>query len=292
MKPLSAFVFPAWLAARSMPASIRSLPARERAGLIAIETWGARTVAGAAELVNIAALADAARERLVVHQLRADTAELVDATDLRSTPTEPPPLMRGPWIVEPEDIAHPLAGGLLGCGAYELDGRTFVVTLTADGGAQTGEATLHWDSELGATLEDHGASEAGLLGVTREQWEQPLCQGIRTALVLGLLLGVERGPVGSHDARARAPRNATRDARRAADAWVTRTCTVRPGALRGSPVAATGPVDTRGLAAIEAPVRGHLKRQPHGPKSGDRKYIWVESYEARRWVAPATKVRV
>lgn len=291
MTPLSELVHRAWVVARTQPPVIRALPARERAAAVAIATWGEHLVTTASVLLNIAALADAARDRLVVHQLRAQTAALVDATDLRSSPTEPPALMNGPWLVEPADTSRPLAGGVIGVGAYELDGRAYVVTLTADGGAQSGEATLHWDSDLGATFDDRGASEAGLLGISRDEWAQPLCQGVRTALVLGILLDAERTPLEREDHSPSPRRGATRDQRRAAEAWTTRTCSVRAGALGGPPVDERGTLDTRGLAAVEARVSGHLKRQPHGPGGRERRYVWIESYEARRWVAPATRVR-
>lgn len=33
-------------------------------------------------------------------------------------------------------------------------------------------------------------------------------------------------------------------------------------------------------------VRGHMRRQPYGPEHSLRKWVYVESYEARRWIAP------
>lgn len=287
---LSDLAHSAWLRARGRAPD--SLSARERAAIVAVETWGVRALDPSVPLINVAALADAARARLVVHQLRAQTAELIDATDLRTLPSEPPALLRGPWIVEPADLVRPLAGGVIGVGGYEIDGRTYVVTLTSDGAAQSGELTLHWGSDDGPTIDDHGAGELGLLGLTREQWAQPLCQGLRTALLLGLLLDAERSPIGSSDAHPRARKGAARDERRAAEAWTVRTCGVRPSAVRGAPAGAGAPIDGAYRLAVETPVRGHLKRQPHGPKGGERKFVWVESYEARRWVAPASRVRV
>jgi hypothetical protein len=38
--------------------------------------------------------------------------------------------------------------------------------------------------------------------------------------------------------------------------------------------------------ASEVEVRGHLKRQRHGPGNGQVKWIYVPGYSARRWVAP------
>ena len=41
-----------------------------------------------------------------------------------------------------------------------------------------------------------------------------------------------------------------------------------------------------GRLGLEVPVRGHLKRQPYGPAQSLRRWVYVESYEARRWIAP------
>lgn len=292
MRPLSQFVHLAWLRARAMTAQLEPLSVRDRAARVAYETWGTASLDPTMPLANIAALADASRARLVVHQLRAHTTALIDATDVRLLPTEPPTLLRGPWVVEPADLAQPLAGGVIGVGGYEIEGRTYVVTLTSDGGAQAGELTLHWATDEGPEIDDHGAGELGLLGLSREQWAQPLSQGLRTALVLGLLLDAERTPIGSSDAHPRARKGATRDERRAAEAWTVRTCGVRPSAVRGAPAGAGGALDPSTRLAVETPVRGHLKRQPHGPNGTERKIVWVESYDARRWVAPASRVRV
>lgn len=70
-------------------------------------------------------------------------------------------------------------------------------------------------------------------------------------------------------------------------------------ALRGTPRAPSAPAapagepaPPEGLTLAATPVRGHLRRQPHGPGASLRRWQWVEGYEARRWVAPLSRVRV
>ena len=57
-----------------------------------------------------------------------------------------------------------------------------------------------------------------------------------------------------------------------------------PEAAAGPPPAADAKLV--GRVGNQAVVKGHLKRQPCGPRGSERKLIWVERYEARRWVAP------
>jgi hypothetical protein len=42
--------------------------------------------------------------------------------------------------------------------------------------------------------------------------------------------------------------------------------------------------------ATQTMVRGHLKRQPFGPRSSQRKWVYVSAYEARRWVSPKPQI--
>lgn len=45
-------------------------------------------------------------------------------------------------------------------------------------------------------------------------------------------------------------------------------------------------LDTSGRVGVEVPVRAHLRRQRYGEGRQQERYVWIEGYAARRWVAP------
>lgn len=58
----------------------------------------------------------------------------------------------------------------------------------------------------------------------------------------------------------------------------------RPAARGAEGEAAAADLEQRVAEAVA--VRGHLRRQRHGPGLAQVRWVYVASYEARRWVAP------
>ena len=97
----------------------------------------------------------------------------------------------------------------------------------------------------------------------------------------------------STDTHPRARAGASRDERRGAAQWTTRTLDLRPQARGASTGASEEPGEApAGLDAALRPVRGHLRRVAVGPGRAEREWTWIASHEARRWVAPLSRVRV
>lgn len=125
------------------------------------------------------------------------------------------------------------------------------------GAAELAEGVQVRESPL---VPDHGEQVAW----TRE--------AARFAIVLGLLLDAEGTPV-----------------RRADEpgpwkGWLTRHLTMG----REDPAPGPHAAPARVGEGVEVQVRGHLKRQRHGPGNALVRWIYVRSYGARRWVAPRT----
>jgi hypothetical protein len=119
-------------------------------------------------------------------------------------------------------------------------------------------------------------------------WTQWAQDAARFALVLGLLLDAEGAPLRVEEERAR-------DAKRRGPAGGG--ITVRHVYLEDHPRprnVATGPVEPLppGRHGADVAVRGHLKRQRHGPALAQTKWIYVEGYSARRWVSPISRTVV
>jgi hypothetical protein len=299
---------PAWRPLSSLARALRerarrlSLPAevplRERAAAVALVEHGEATFAAAPELTNVAALS-LSLEQLVVHVLQPEVMDLVDGTDLHQLPDAPPRLLRRGWIVE---VPHPERGERLfadvAClGGYALNGKVFLVGLGYPEGARVGVWTPRWTGEdLDGTVSE---DRSPLLGdvAAHQAWMR---EAARFAVVLGLLLDAEGVPVQITDESSRAKAPPIRSKKtKPPPAWVTRYVAIAPETARGEPA---GPTDvgappteigataaTAGRQAGLVGVRGHLKRQPYGPGGKLRKWVWIDSHEARRWLAPGPR---
>lgn len=223
---------------------------------------------------------------------------LVDATDLHAEPLEPPTLLRGAWLLE---VEHPQREALfevegfrcVALGGYELDGVRYLVA----SGYPDGLVVALWRPQWrGGAIEagvDHSASpliDASLGGA----YSAIGAAAARLAVVLGLLLDAEGAPIERRDATPAPKRHQGPARAAAAHAWSVTRLRLTGGAETPAARAqgeATGESraapEGRVLAATE--VRGHLKRQPHGPGGTLRRWIYVGEHSARRWVAPASK---
>lgn len=214
---------------------------------------------------------------------------LVDATDLHALPDEPPRLLQRAWLLESDWLrGHALFGDTVSLGGYALDGVVYLVGLGLGGWARVARWTPHW---IGEEIAAGVTSDTSPLIDDAEAHGGWTREAARFAVVLGLLLDADGTPTRITDESDR-PRSppARSKKHKPPPAWVTRTISLGPQerqAGAGDAPSTAGVVT--GRVAEERPVRGHLKRQPHGPGGKLRRWQWVPGYEARRWVAPGPR---
>jgi len=266
-------------------------PPRKRAAALALARYGRQTLEETPTLVNAAALALAPCERRVVHQVRPGAVSLVHATDLHTLPGQAPRLLRAPAIVEVNrpERGDALWGKTASLGAYELDGAIYLVGVEYPDGAIVARWRPRWgERDLDAGV-DRDASMSSMIDDVDEHhaWA---CEAARFLVVFGLLLDAEGAPLRREDERAGKRRQREERPQSDRPEWVTRHIYLdeRPASSgapadspRGSPAAP--PADAREDVVA---VRGHVKRQRYGEGREKSKWIYVESYEARRWVSP------
>lgn len=259
-------------------------PFRERAAALAVAAYGLPTVTDLPALVNCAGLA-LSMPRLTVHRVSSGVSRTVAETDLHSLPGEPPRLLRGSWLLESRRPEEPLFGDTACLGGYELEGSVYLVGLGYPDGARVARWTPRWrDEDLDAGVVRDESPLIDDVDAHRE-WAR---EAARYAVVLGLLLEAEGSPVAMDDELEGRGARRLRPAGTGRGEWVIRR--VYLGRLtpsgRRAPDTPGEASDLSGRLAAQVPVRGHVKRQRHGPGGADRKWIYVEGYEARRWVSP------
>ncbi len=264
-----------------------SLDLRRASAWLALRALGPEATSTIPAIINCAALAVSMRPRLVVHRLSAGVARTVAETDLHTLPGEPPRLLRGPWLLEARKPEEPLFGDTASLGGYWLDGAAYLVGLGYPDGVRVARWTPRWreeDLEAGVAREDSPL----ICDVdAHHEWAR---EAARFCVVLGLLLEAEGSPVevdddgegGQRRARRSRPGGSGRGEWVVRRVYLSRLTPARHRASEG-PVEA---VDLTGRLPAQVPVRGHIKRQPYGPGQSLRRWIYVEGYEARRWVSP------
>ena len=244
-----------------------------------------------------------AKSGLVAHSLRSDVAKLVDATDLHSLPDASPRLLRRACLVEVSDSEKDrLFGDTFALGVYANEGKLNIIGIERVGHVLRSRSswwTPAWsggDLDVGVAV---GMSHP-LTNVPPGQHEEHrawAAEAARFLVVLGVLLDTDNAPLEVEEESSRSEAERKRLAglkpaqkKNVPRAWITRRVSLSPRARRvapqGGPGASGSPMAPGRQAQDQTLVSGHLKRQPWGPKGAQRKWIYVESYEARRWVAP------
>lgn len=268
-----------------------STTTREAIVATALSTWTPQQCADMPALVNIAGIALTMMERLVLHRWSKDAVDMVHMTDLHSLPDEPPRLLRHPFLLE---TRHPERGQMLfgstPClGAYRLseDPSTWwLVGLTWPDSIRVARWTPSWagqELEEGVAYDAHSPLIGDIEGL--HAWG---IEAARFAVIAGLLLDATGSPVTTEVPRVSnaARRRAERSASPSSESWAVRRVVLagESARLSAGPSAAS-PTARDGRQPVEAEIRGHLKRQRHGPGGELRRWIWVEGYQARRWIA-------
>lgn len=264
-------------AAHARLGSAPTTPLRDAAALAAVEAWGLSTVESAHELVNMAALGVASPKPLPVHHVRQAAARHVAETDLHSLPDERPRLLRAPWLLEVRrpEAGEALFGDTFALGGYDLDGTTFLVGLSLDGGSRVATWRPTWaggDLEEGTTQGHSHLVEPGNVG----PWQDWARAAARFAVVYALLVEAEGTPL-----RVEAGRQ------RDNPAGLAVSSVYLDGALGEASGAAPASAHATGLVPAETAVRGHLRRQRYGPEAMLVKWVYIAQHGAWRWVRPA-----
>lgn len=268
---------------------------RKRAAVMAVEAFGIQRVLETPTLLNVAALT-LSMSRMVVHRLSSGAVRTVHQTDLHSLPDEPPRLLRGAWIVEARNMEREvLFGNTVTLGGYPLGDAVFLIGLEYPDGAHVTRWVPVWG---GGDIEETVQVDYSPLIDNVEghfEWSR---QAARFAVVLGLLLDSEGSPVaveedGQGRSRTRQQQGGAGGGPAKGDGWIIRRVYLDERRILhfGRLDRLVGDGTSEGRRKVEGvpvvvTVRGHLKRQPYGPGRSMRKWIYVRSYEARRWVSP------
>jgi len=199
---------------------------------------------------------------------RPAASALIHATDLHSIPDAPPQLLQSPGIVETRrpETGEVLWDDYVSLGWYLNDGAIYLLGLRYPDGYATASWTPKW---TGAELEPQlpGQVSASHIIGDVEEHSAFARSAARYLVVLGLLAEVEHGPLRiERDRGERTMQHVYRDQERA--------------------TTARREVESAARTAHAVEVTGHIKRQRHGPARALTKWIYVTSYEARRWVGP------
>lgn len=273
-RPLSSFVSE-FRAAPQPPGSAL----RERAAELALSVHGERAMELPA-LMNVAALA-LSLPRLEVHEMSPGAIRAIHGTDLHGLPGTAPGLLRHAWLLETKrpEREH-LFGQVASLAGYPLDGHVFLIGL----GYPDGVFVARWTPAWGERDIEIPEDESPLIE-DRDGHREFAREAARFVTVLGLLLEARGTPLSL--ARETTERITGASRRDSAD-WLVRRISIseeyqHASQLRHAHGSAAG---RDGLLDVEVPVRGHVKRQRYGPGLSEVRWIYVDGYDARRWIAP------
>lgn len=221
--------------------------------------------------------------RCVAHVFRPAACALVASTDLRDMPSEPPRILRGPWLIA--GSAGPLFGDTLELGGYP-DGPHGIrlVGRFDDSGVVATSWRPEWGERFSFKLPREADKEASKNPEEAAAWG---AEAARFAVMAGLLLDAEGTPFQPRDEADNGPRDArTKRPRREAD-WITRHIYLDHAKARAREAPADHVAEAGkmvGLVPERVEVRGHLRNQPCGPQRSERKWVYVAPFAATRWV--------
>lgn len=278
-----------WRSISSLVSALRAAPQppagepRTRAGALVLSVFGERSMEMPG-IINLAALS-LALPRLEVHEMSPGAIRAIHSTDLHGLPGTAPGLLRHAWILETKRPEKEHLFGQVACLAgYPLDGHVFLVGLGYPDGIFVARWTPAWGERDLEVLEDDSP-----LIENRDGHREFAREAARFAVVLGLLLEARGTPLAlTRETTERIEGPPVQGQRKLSADWLVRRISIseeyqRASQLRNAHGAAAG---RDGLLDVETPVRGHVRRQRYGPALSEVRWIYVEGYEARRWVAP------
>lgn len=232
--------------------------------------------------------------RITLHEVRQSAARLVRETDVRGLPHEAPRMMRGPWLIE---IARPEKGHRLFDATHSLAGRPLPngrIVLIGIGGEDT--MTAEWAPTWGRSFDDVEIREDNMFAgevAALSAWGRA---AVTFAVTFALLLEADGSPLDARDEtelseaaergrpKAKRSKPAKADPQHLPGGWVTRHIYLGDRVPEPTPT----PTPTRATGSepegtpTQVQVRGHIRRQRHGPGNAEIKWVYVQAYTATR----------
>jgi hypothetical protein len=263
---------------------------RERAAFLVTKAIHPTLLAAEPSFVNFGALA--LHSPIHVYENSAGATRLVHSTDLHTLPGEPPRLLRTAWIVESRrPDKEPLFGKTFSLAGYPMPNGIFLIGLYYPDAVAVSRWTPQWEeTELEAGVQRDFSPHIDDVEAHYE-WTR---EAARFALVFSLLLDADRTPLRLRD---QSPRRRSGGVKRSVGEFAWTICRVglaQTAAELSPSIDAPDAMARRlsdDLKPEVVPVAGHIKRQAYGPGLTKRKWIYVNSYEARRWVSPRPDVK-
>lgn len=241
-------------------------------------------------LVNVGVLAVISGGQPPVWHCRPSASRVVHETDLRSIPSEPPPILRGAGIIEARrpETGERLWGNVASIGWYAIDGREmypprllpaiFLVAVQYPDGIAVARWCPAWTGEDLVEQLPYQETNTSLIEAVEAHAHHELAkQAARYLVIFGLLEQVEDGPLRFEVDKTTRVRH-------------VRVKDLSAKGFREPPKSAVslGPsvVDGDARALAETIVRGHLKRVRTGAGRSRVEWRYVHEHGARRWFAP------
>lgn len=266
------------------------LPLGSLGAAVTAEHYGIGLVDIQPLFINLGALAIKSRGQPSTYMMRPSASRLVEETDLRSIPSEPPPLLRCPGVVEARrpETGERLWGDVVSLAWYEATGAEreppqlmpaiFLLGLRWPDGIFVARWQPAWTGEdLDEQLPAPDWGSSLLESVDAFEHHRLAKAAARFLVVLGLLEQVEDGPLRFEIDK------------------VTRTRQVRPRDLsaRGfqpTPVQPRSivqdPIDPSMRLLGDTTVRGHLRRSRIGEGRSKIRWNYIQDHQAKRWFTP------
>lgn len=251
---------------------------KERAAAIAMMGFGPAAASEQVGTINLAMLALLTYAQPPTWLVRPSASRIVHETDLHSIPTIAPRLLRRPGIVETRrpETGERLWGDIASLGWYAIGDTYWLIGLAYPDGYFCVRWSPRWSGE---DLDEQlpAIDPSALVSQDRQsEYYDFAHQAARYLIVLGLLAESDPTPL-------RIVIDKSQKERQVRDVYLG------PGALDKPPPSRDPSMPDRlleGRHAAEVPVRGHLKRQRYGEGNAKVKWIYVQGFSARRWLAP------
>lgn len=258
-------------------------------------------------MINCGAWAAATRGAFTLHDISDGAIGIVNNTDLRSWPVEPPSLLTRPFLISSRS-GRPLFGSTVDLAGYPLDGRLFLIGLDTPDGAWVVNLCPDWGTDDLDTGEYMAGDDLHLpTGEEQGEHEARAKDGLRFASILGILMGAEQTPLDqtlegkkkkretSSPKKKKEPKDSPKVPWRE---WsivtvkLSRASRQGKGSRKAAIATAQRQVDRSHLVESEVTVRGHLRRQAVGPQWSERRWIYVAPYQTHRLTEGKRRIRI
>ena len=247
---------------------------KQSAAKIALDTFGTVTTHEPL-LINVTALRLCLPKELTVYEITTGVSGQIDATDIHNFPSLCPDFLKKAFVLESKKPEHPLFGNTSSLGGYWIDGNFYLVGIGCPDGA-----TLHpvWDGR------EITGNETNVLGDTAElnEWAK---DAMRYVLILSLLMEAERTPVmcGSGKSHKSTIKRGNKKQ------WIVERVYLNKKYISQAQKSEDNIFSTDGKTQKTVPVRGFIRSQHYGANNTQIKFVYIESFEARRWIIPGPR---